>query len=156
MSPEDQTKTIAALAAFQKEIHVNAVSKGWWDVQADGLAASRVLSRRIRECEEKGDHEGAAEASLAMSFVTRRSVKSLSESISLLHSEASEALESTRKGHPASVKIPGFTNTEEEYADVLIRLLDDAAGHGLRVIEAAIAKHEYNKTRPYLHGGKKF
>ena len=43
-----------------------------------------------------------------------------------------------------------------ELADVIIRIMDYARGKGLNVAEALVLKMEYNTTRPYKHGGKKF
>ena len=78
------------------------------------------------------------------------------ELIALMHSELSEALESLRKGNPPDDKIPEFNGVEAELADVIIRIMDYAERRGLRVAEAIIAKIEFNKNRPYKHGGKKF
>lgn len=76
------------------------------------------------------------------------------EMIALMHSELSEALEALRHGNPPDDHIPEFTGTEAEFADVIIRIMDMAAARGLRLPEALIAKMEYNRTRPYKHGGK--
>lgn len=76
--------------------------------------------------------------------------------IALCHSELSEALEAFRngeamvwvndKGKPEGVAV--------ELADCIIRILD-WAGHNDVDMETVIrGKHEYNKTRPYRHGGK--
>lgn len=78
------------------------------------------------------------------------------EAVALMHSELSEALEAMRAGNPPDDKVPQFSGVEAELADVMIRIMDFAQGHGYRVIEAMIAKHAYNKTRPYKHGGKQF
>ncbi len=78
------------------------------------------------------------------------------EMIALMHSELSEALEGLRHGNPPDDKIPEFSSAEAEFADVIIRMMDMANRHKWRVIEAVVAKIEYNKTRPYKHGGKKF
>jgi NTP pyrophosphatase (non-canonical NTP hydrolase) len=87
---------------------------------------------------------------------TEYEMDNLGLKIALIHSELSEALESFRKGDPASDHIPEFTGSEEEFADVIIRIMNIAAGRGLRVAEAMIAKQEFNSARPYKHGGKKF
>ncbi|CAB1078735.1 hypothetical protein D1AOALGA4SA_6468 [Olavius algarvensis Delta 1 endosymbiont] len=78
------------------------------------------------------------------------------ELIALMHSELSETLEAIRKGNPPDDKIPEFTGVEAELADVIIRIMDFAAAKGYRVGEAVVAKINYNKNRPYKHGGKKF
>ena len=45
---------------------------------------------------------------------------------------------------------------EVELADVVIRILDMAEARGWRVAEAMVAKHEFNRSREWKHGGKKF
>ena len=68
-----------------------------------------------------------------------------------MHSELSEALEADRKGL-TSDHIPEFSGIEEELADCMIRILDFAGHHDLRLAEAFTAKLQYNLTRPYKHG----
>jgi len=79
------------------------------------------------------------------------------ERIALMHSELSEALEAIRKDPSKhSEHIPDFTALEEELADVIIRIMDYSWHKGLCVAGAVLAKAEFNKKRPYKHGGKKF
>lgn len=72
--------------------------------------------------------------------------------ISLMHSELSEALEAFRKGNPMDKKLPEFDNATVELADCVIRIMDFAKRRNLKLGEAIIAKHNYNKSRPYKHG----
>jgi len=74
--------------------------------------------------------------------------------ISNIHSEISEAWEWYRCGNAQSNHIPQFSGIEEEFADVIIRILDTAEEMQLDVLGAMSAKMEYNKTRPHRHGGK--
>ena len=78
------------------------------------------------------------------------------EMIALMHSELSEALEGLRHGNPPDDHIPEFSSVEAELADVVIRIMDMAVARRLRVAEAIVAKHLYNRNRPHKHGGKAF
>ena len=74
--------------------------------------------------------------------------RSFGDLVALMHSELSEALEAYREGrHDAAIAV--------EFADVIIRVLDASVGLGYPIEKILIEKMEYNKTRPYRHGGKK-
>jgi hypothetical protein len=82
--------------------------------------------------------------------------KNFGEIVALVHSELSEALEYARNGNPASSRIPNFSGIEEEFADAVIRILDYCAATDFDLGGAIAAKMEFNKSRPYKHGGKVF
>lgn len=74
-----------------------------------------------------------------------------------LHGEVSEFWEAYRKGslcEPCNKPIP-LTCAEEELADIVIRACDVAAQMNIDLERAINTKCEYNKDRPYKHGGKK-
>lgn len=68
------------------------------------------------------------------------------ELLALVHAEVSEAVEAYRKGDEAHVV--------EELADVLIRIFDLCGARGYDLEGAVRRKMDFNKTRPYRHGGK--
>jgi NTP pyrophosphatase (non-canonical NTP hydrolase) len=78
------------------------------------------------------------------------------EMIALIHSEASEALESFRNHEPIS-----FTSSEgkpegisSEFADIIIRVAHYAHLLGINLDYEIDRKLTYNLTRGYRHGGK--
>ena len=86
--------------------------------------------------------------------------RSFGDIISLCHSELSEALEEHRNGRKPTeiyynaVKADKPEGIPVELADCIIRILDYCGREGIDIDYALNLKHEYNKTRPYRHGGK--
>lgn len=107
---------------------------------------------------------------------------SFGEVVALCHSELSEALEEHRADSPMvwrkcmtggvpcaedgcgdwrdgvcklSCLSPKPEGIAVEMADCLIRILDWAAHEGVDMDAVVRDKMEYNKTRPYRHGGKR-
>lgn len=66
----------------------------------------------------------------------------------LVVTELAEAVEILRTDpHAPDKHLPQFRAIEVEYADAILRLLDQAEGRGYRVAKAAIAKIAYNHRR---------
>lgn len=90
-----------------------------------------------------------------------KTIREFPEVIALCHSELSEALEEHRDGHSLTEIYfnPEKPNKPEgipiELADAIIRILDYCAYAGINIEAAILQKHEYNRTRPYRHGGKR-
>jgi len=80
----------------------------------------------------------------------------IGEQIALMHSELSEALEGARHANPPSEHIPEFSSIEEEFADVVIRIMNVAQQEGWDIGGAIEAKVAFNASRPHKHGGKLF
>lgn len=131
------------LNELAKEIHENAVKHGWWDEP-----------------------------------------RSFGDIIALCHSELSEALEAHRDNKPPMYYhciLDGVSDEDEcadydgdcyfrsgetgcekakpdgtavELADCIIRILDYCGHENIDIEKIINVKHEFNKTRPYKHGGK--
>lgn len=81
-----------------------------------------------------------------------------------LHAECSELWEAHRNGETddycdkagkmVDMHLPALKCVEEELADILIRVLDTAARLNVNIGTAVWAKHTYNTSREYRHGGK--
>jgi len=83
--------------------------------------------------------------------------RSFPEILMLCVSELAEALEEYRNGHaPTDIYYDGEKpeGIPVELADCVIRILDYAGHVGLDLERIIIDKHEFNKSRPYRHGGK--
>ena len=72
--------------------------------------------------------------------------------------ECGEALEvvSAKEWDVKDEKCPQHTKLSIELADIVLRLLTLCGKHNINIGAAITAKHEFNRSRPYRHGGKAF
>lgn len=89
------------------------------------------------------------EQAVAKGFTGERT---LERDLMLIMSEAFECFEDKRHGKDMSEHIEGFTVEEEEFADMLIRILETSRRRGLRIGSATVAKVLFNSSRPHKHG----
>ena len=82
--------------------------------------------------------------------------RSVAEIIALCHSELSEALEAYRNREPLVWDNDGKPDgIAVEMIDCVIRVFDYLSHIGVDIEKIMTEKHEFNKSRPYKHGGKK-
>ena len=74
--------------------------------------------------------------------------------LALMHSEISECIEALREGNPICEKCPPYSSEEVELADLVIRVMVYARRRGYDIPGAILAKKEFNRGRPFLHGKK--
>lgn len=116
------------IAEWQEAMYLIAKSKGWWTNQETGDPIDPIAR--------------------------------LPETIALIHSEASEALEEFRNDkmevwYSDSSIGPKPEGFGIELADVVIRCMDTAQSLGIDLHEMMRLKANYNRKRPYRHGGKR-
>lgn len=115
---------------LQKQIHKNAVEKGFWDTFVE-------IEDQLDNYVEDG------EMNEVMKLLKHR-VHYISTKLCLVHSEVSEALEALR--------IDDMDNFREELADVVIRVMDMSEALGIDLEKEIQKKIEHNAGRAKMHG----
>lgn len=111
---------------------------------ANGNPLNRLAEDINRTAHEKGWHGDGERPFLS--------------AVALMHSELSEAIEQWRD--PVGSKKPFYMVGDKpegwatELIDCVIRIFDTLAEENINIDYILKAKTEYNKTRPYRHGGK--
>lgn len=143
------------LRAFQAYSHAASRQRGFHKMPDR-------LKREVAKLRSSGDSDDAQFADYLEDIETGNRQM-------LMVSELAEGHEEVRAGHPdnetyyaAGAKHPDDGSLQKpegvpsEYADVFIRLMDEAGKAGIDLAAAVQEKLEYNNTRSPLHGGKRF
>jgi NTP pyrophosphatase (non-canonical NTP hydrolase) len=113
------------IRSYQKRIHAINEKAGWYNPAPDFMTAMALLHSEVSEAVEAWREHGTAD-------MTSRAID-------------------IGAGH-AMRKPEGVGS---EFADVFIRLLDDAALFGIGLAAEVERKLAFNATRSYRHGGKR-
>lgn len=110
---------------MQREIHQNAIRKGFWKDYASVLLMESILKE---------------EAYLSQYY------NCLGQRLMLITTEVGEAEEALRHENMDLFR--------EEIADIVIRCMDLAGGMNFDLFDEIQKKHKINISRPYKHGKK--
>jgi NTP pyrophosphatase (non-canonical NTP hydrolase) len=118
----------------------------------------KTLEQIIEEAYKLNWEKGFHSSTDTDDFVVEKSCNNL-------HDEVSELHEAWRNGKMREfcdksdkmkeLGLEPLICLEEELADIIIRAFDLGKRLGIDVVRSVNLKHEYNKTRPFKHGGKK-
>lgn len=131
-----------------KEVHENAVAHGWWEEER-GLP--EVLMLCVSELAEALEEYRNGRPTL---YYPRNAGGVCCEEDGSAHC-GSRPYNPNNPEAPCSAQSKKPEGVAVELADCVIRILDYCGHAGIDLEEAIRIKHEYNKSRPYRHGGKK-
>ena len=143
-------REMKGLNEIAKVVHENAVAHGWWDEQRSFPEIIALVHSELSEAlEEYRDGKPLLYFPCNAGGVCTedRGEAGVTCGSRTYNPEIPEAPCTAKSDKPEGVAI--------ELADAIIRILDYCAEAGIDIEEAIAIKHEYNKSRPYRHGGKR-
>ena len=142
---------IQGLNEAARDIHALTVSKGWWE---DDRPLPEILMLCVSELSEALDEYRDASTASYFYMGCKLGLKCTEAEF-----EGRTCPERTLEAGDAGEPCPHSTGKPQgiavELADCIIRILDYCGRAGIDIEEAINKKHEYNKSRPHRHGGKK-
>lgn len=131
---------------FQKEVHENAKAHGWWDKERTPAELLCLIHSEVSEALEEV-RSGVDVRKTYYSGKRKARVDSQGFTSQVIHtSDTPKVIDGVDVNKPEGVPA--------ELADIIIRVLDMAEHYGIDMEAALKEKHEFNKSRPYKHGGK--
>jgi len=134
----DNERFVAAINEMAREAHKNAVEHGFYEIVPSVPERLMLMVSELSEALEEFRDRNPAQ------YVVRE------ESMCPQIESNKRMIVSTSDWRPGE-KPEGYG---VELADCIIRILDTCAHLGIDIGKLIVKKHEYNKTRPYKHGGK--
>lgn len=135
------------LNEFAKEVHENAVAHGWWESPRDFPEVAALIHSEVSEALEEY-REGKP-----LFYCSSRSKECESAPYTGKIEVGGKEYDSPCPGCESENRKP--EGLAVELCDAIIRILDYLAYIGVDVEAVLEAKHEYNKSREYRHGGKR-
>ena len=132
-----------------REIHDNAVAHGWWD---EPRSFAEIMALCVSELGEALEEDRAGRPAVWFKCLPTDVFAGCEN---MTHCESANSKLGCVK---MDTKCPYRDDKPEgiavEMADCIIRILDWAGQAGVDMEAIILAKHEYNKGRPYKHGKK--
>ena len=130
-------------------------------IEKDAMEANCIaLQKQLDEVKTIGDwvHEIHKNA-VQHGWYDSKGAKNFGELLMLVVTEVAEVMEEHRNGRLMKEtyvnKNGKMCGIPSELADIVIRVMDICGYYNIDLEQAIAEKHEYNKSRPYKHGGKK-
>ena len=135
-----------SLNDLSEDVHQNAVDHGWWD---EPRSFGEVIALCHSELSEALEEYRAGRPNVWFACEEIKSDPHVCD--------PKDEWECTEYHGQADCKHRGSKpeGVAVEMIDCIIRILDWCGKEGVDVDALLAMKHEYNKTRPYKHGGKK-
>ncbi len=137
------------LNELAKEIHKNAVEHGWWE---EKRSLPEIIALIHSELSEALEEYRSGRPNLWFACIPTDIFNGCRN---MAHCENEKSNLGCVKSEFCRYKDKKPEGIVVELADAIIRILDYCGKEGIDIDEAIRIKHEYNKTRPYRHGGKK-
>lgn len=128
-----------------KQIHENAVDHGWWDEERSFPEIIALCHSELSEALEEYRNGRPFEWYACEECESGRSCDPEDQYDCANYSFKGKCEHRSKK--PEGIAA--------EMADCIIRILDWCGKEGIDIDRIISTKHEYNKSRPYRHGGKK-